>query len=661
MDYERILGEQINEPMNSASPLTIDRRTANDLGSEYYRPRLGIPEGFVPWEKNRTDILKILERFNSKGYEAGTPKDINEELRRHVEYFRNILDIYDHIIEYKVFCKDEIYYRCLAEGSSFTKFIKKCRAYSLQDKIALDNNPLDSKYIIEEYDGYDSIIHERYLINWDDSEETVDWPYSLVEPKEINEIKFQEAVTLLMEEMKMSEYEFPDIINVFEPAAKKVTSLAHNNKTTLLKNEWKPIYDYDKNWFATRRVVATSTGSTRDTGVPDVATLCKLKLIHLHARNLSEKCKYSANCNFKLFNQRIKRLRKSKYFLHIDFKKFGLTFNRRLPNILLDRINKSHLNITDFFLEVEDEIYKTHRGGVLGWFDPLVALCIIAILLHIKETYKWKDMDMMVFNDDVEIGFGNMPIQTLQARKAIILRELEEFDFLMSYRKIFISKESIFLEQYHGFVEETEAVGIKISTWGLKMVKTQLVAKYYGKSLSSPFSWEAKLYHAMGHKYVRSKWITNICQDTIKQVFVDEYEKPLELGGWTFDIRNGLNYALADATHEDLAFYIRLSKYRQPHLMPKMRAVDFDKVWNTRNNRIAEETLHSLRPSLASRIELEEKHIFDEIIEAIENLESSSEEEQEEYNPSDSSDLFSSGLDIGQGPESDHSLDGDWG
>jgi len=165
MDYERILGEQINEPMNIASPLTIDRRTADDLGSEYHRPRLGIPEGFVPWERNRTDIIKILERFNSKGYAAGVPKDINVELRRHVEFFRNILDIYDHIIEYKVFCKDEIYYRCLAEGSSFTKFIKKCRAYSLQDKIALDNNPLDKNFIIEEYDGYDSIIHERYLIN----------------------------------------------------------------------------------------------------------------------------------------------------------------------------------------------------------------------------------------------------------------------------------------------------------------------------------------------------------------------------------------------------------------------------------------------------------------------------------------------------------------
>jgi len=642
MDYNRILGPKINEPMNISGPLVIDRRTARSLSAEIYRPRLGIPTGFISWEENKLDIDKILSRFRNKGYTAGIPKNIDEDLQRHVEYFRNCLDIYDHMFEDTVFCRDELYYRCLAEGPAFTTYVKKCRAFSLQDKIALDANKIPDEYVLERYSGYDSIFHERYLIYWDDSNDTVDWPYSLIDTKPINEEKFQEAVDELLQGIGCTDYCEPDYISLYEPIAKKVTSLANKGKTVLLKDAWKPMTSsLSQEWWATRRVVPTYPGSTRDTGVPDVETLCKVKLIHQHARFLSERCKHSANCSYPVMNTRINRMKKCNRFIHIDFKKFGLTANRQTANILLRRLGKSNLQINDFYLETEDEIYKTSRGSVLGWLDPLIALCIIAILLKLKKDNNWTDMDFIGFNDDFEIGFSHTTnVEKLEDRKRIILDELEEFDYILSYRKIYISKESIFLEQYNKFEN---------NKLGLTMSKMQLTVGYFAKSLSTPYSWEAKLYHALGHRYVRSKWISSICKETIKQLFPDEYDKPVELGGWEYSLENNISTCLEKAEHEDIVFFLKMLRYKEPHLMPKMVDVSIDAIFEQKHYRTQVESTKLLPEHLHSSIKLEVRSTLTNIAADVGELIARSPEEEHTGFSSSEEDDF------------DYSHHGDWG
>jgi len=576
MDYRSYIGEELNDP------ILIDDEPY-DKGchyivkeSEFIRPRLGIPSGFVSWERHQQDICAVKRRFLLKGYNSGVPRNINTELRRHIEYFRNCLDVYNHMIDKKVFCRDELYYRCLDEGPAFTSFIKKSRAYSLQDVEALDEVETKDEYVHPEYSGYDSIFHERYLINWDDRDDTVDWPYSLIEPKELDKDELNEVIFRFLQTIGMNDYDEPDIVPILEPVANKKSNIGEKD-TVLLKDTWHPFQEGTGTYYAQRRVVPTQPGSTRDTGVPDIETLCKLKLIHQHARRLSEVCKHSANCTFSTLNKRVKRVRNNTMFIHIDFKKFGLTFNRELPNAVLRGINKPHLQITDFILQDGEDIFQTERGGVLGWFDPLVALAIIAILGDIKKKYRWHSMDFIVFNDDVEIAFDDTDnIQKIELRKKIIIEELERYDFILSNRKIYCSRMFVFLEQYYHASDK------------LDMSKKQLAVQQYAKSLASPYSWEAKVYYALGQKSVKSSWLRDVCQNSIKQVFDDEYDKPVELGGWNYLKHRNLNLALEEASLEDLRFYFRILKYKEPHLMPKMKVLNLETILKRKERIISE-------------------------------------------------------------------------
>lgn len=597
MEYNIYFGEGFGLPSEKDEERVILPRNKSVAEPEFYRPRLGIPEGFISWDDNKDDIMRIISLFISKGYWHTRPKDINPELRKHIEAFRNRLDCYEIIVQDKVFSREELYFRCLSEGPAFTSFIKKSREMSLQAKISISDVNLDWDYVHEEYTGYDSILNEAHLIYWDDSEEVVDWPYSLIEPKAIDEDKLEGMVRRLFRLAKIDNFEGHDIINIISQVANKKTSLnTEDGATALLKDAWTPTEGGE--WYATRKVVPTIPGKTRDTGVGDIETLCKVKLIHKHARAVSELVPYSANCPFQILNRRLNRIRGKSNFLHVDFRKFGLTFNRGVPNTVLKVLNKEHLQIKEFYLNA-DRIIKTKRGGVLGWFDPLVALGVIAILLNTKCENGWKDMDFLVFNDDVEIGFDEHSEYEIERRRLIILRDLEQFDFIISYRKVFASRGSIFLEEYCGDFN------------GLNMNKTQALVKQYGKSLSTPYGWEAKMYYAEACRHVESSALRDICQGSIDPLFPEEYDKPVELGGWTHFYKRGLNDALSEATHEDLKFFLKMTKYKEPHLMPKMKVVTLEGLWRRKQERIADACTMSIT-KYQDRIQLDVPPKFSE-------------------------------------------------
>jgi len=559
MDYTNILGSIVEDPHEGHEWIDLKRPIhATVRESEFIRPRLGIPNGCVPWEENSKDIKLIVDEF-IKTNRRMVPKRINPLLRQHAEHFRNILDVYDTIIDKKIFEVNEIWFRCFTEGPEFTKFIKKSRAYSLQNAIAIGNNEIPDEYVHDEYSGYDCIIHERYLIYW--SEEPVDWVYSLLAPGEAHEDEFARIAHRFLAKNNLIK-EYDQRINVIEPVAGRVSSLnSRDGKTTALKNVWTPDAEPGE-WQAVRKVVPTRSHQTRDTGVPDIFSLCKLKLIHKVAREISEKLPYSANCSFDKLNKRVERVRNGRTFIHLDFKKYGLTFHREPVRKLLEILGLGHLAIDSFHLLVDGENVETSRGGVLGWFDPLVAIVVIIILHHYKEKSGRDDLDFVVFNDDVELSLRSRDPNEVEVVRQEIVSELEYFGFLISHRKTFASRMFIFLEQYD-------------YPGNMDMKKKQLVVNHFAKSLSTPYTWEAKISYADGHKFVKHWKIREMCFNSIECVLgEEEYEKPVELGGWVHARSGRLNTALLDASPGEIAFFVKMSKWKRPPLTEKMVTID---------------------------------------------------------------------------------------
>lgn len=570
MDYRTILGNLAEEPKKLSVEIP-DKEIYGQytFAPEYRRQRLNEPIGNISHKDHLEEIKIVLKIFEKQGYWGTIPNNLSPKFLQHLWYFRNCLEIYDLIVENKIYCRDELYVRCLREGPSFAQMIKKTRAYTFQFHTQIEENDLPLEYIVQEgYTGYDCIFHERYFINWDDTEDIQDWKYSMIEPGEFDTESYSQYVRTLLWDCGIRDYNVKDIVNLIEPVAGKKTVKGEGDKTTLLKNSWNLAEPWK--FFAVRRVVPVYTTGTRDTGVPDVETLTGIKLIHLHSRKLSEKIKYSANCDLNTFQNRIARLRKGMWYTHIDFKKYGLTVNRKVGNVILETIGKKHLSIPDTYLRVGEETYKTLRGGgALGWCDPLFAIGVMAILHGLKKANEWNDMDFMVFNDDVEISWGELPFEELELRKERILEELEYFDFILSYRKIFTSRTSVFLEQFSH--EERD---------GLNMDKMQLAVKPYATSLAARYGWKAKLFYAEAHKMVRSALLRELCMNTIKQLFPGEENEPVELGGWTYQRNHmtGLNHALVDASRNQIAFYLKMRKYKEPHLMPKWYQVNLENV-----------------------------------------------------------------------------------
>jgi len=168
MNYNLYLGDFVEDPKYE---LSEDERlltdSVNKIGSnERY---LGTPRGALKFEEVKDDVSIAQQYFIDYGY-GPFPKGLKTNFRQHLAYFRANLDAYFELIRETVFCKDEIYWRSITERGDFATFIKKSREQSLQNMISFAGGVLDDEYVHDSYDGYDSIIHERYLLNWDETE-----------------------------------------------------------------------------------------------------------------------------------------------------------------------------------------------------------------------------------------------------------------------------------------------------------------------------------------------------------------------------------------------------------------------------------------------------------------------------------------------------------
>lgn len=534
---------------------------------EYEFVRYGEPVEPVRFKDVTEDRQKLLKRFRDAGYSKELPKLANKDFRRHVALFRAQLDLWEKFSDKKVFCKDEIYYRCLSEGPRFTEFIKKSRSTTLRALSSETVTDIEEEYYHpENYDGYNAIIHERYLIHWDDREDIDDVKYCFM-PASGEVDTFEEDFELFLKSIPVGPNDFDSAIDILQSMKNTQMYDPTVRSSRLMREFWTQEINLDEPYFAKRTVVLTFPGSTRDTGVGVPSTIAKVKAINKLCRVILQACTYSANAPSNIANERLLRVLTKSMFLHIDFKKYGLTFPRALMNIALRKIGQAYnfdvedLIINDFFIEIDGVTYATERGTCLGWLDCLNELCVHSILHSIKMKYGVK-FDHIGFNDDFEVSFNASRDASTKAEmmRDIFLARFNVLDIPISLSKTYASKASIFLERYTHFME----------SYSLNMYKEQLTVKAFAMSLVTTYPWQAKMYFASAWQWTKNDYACDRCLKTCPREFGEtELVSSLVCGGWYIPVESGLDRSFEFESNLSLRLACELRKMSRPKMSQK--------------------------------------------------------------------------------------------
>jgi hypothetical protein len=552
----------------------------NPYSTDYDTVRFGNPTGTVKFEEVTSDRNILLTHFNNHGYGSWPHTKITERFKKHIALFRASLDFWEVFSKEQIMDKSEIYFRCLSEGHKFTEWVKKCRSTCFRAKTSETDTDIEEEYYSSRYDGYNSMIHERYLIHWDDTKDIDDVKYAFIPPQEDRTQEFEKLLDNFWDDFRLDEVDFSDDFDMI--GALKNTKMydPHTKNTSLMRDFWNSDIDIRSPYFAKRTVVPTYPGSTRDTGVGDPSTILKVKQLNFLARKISERVPYSANADEKTANGRLKRVLRRDMFLHLDFKKFGLTFPRNLMNAMIRKIGASghidvsHLLINEFYVEIEGVTYRTHRGTMLGWLDSINSLCVCVILHSLKKDLNF---DFITFNDDVEISKrGREYSSTLELLRASVLTVIDFFDIPISINKTFGSRCSVFLERYAYY-----------DIYNIDMYKEQLTVKAYAQSCVSKEPWKAKLYFAAANQWTKSTYATDRCIDTCPVEFrKEENSLPLWSGGWFITRKNKLDYKLVDSDNLGIRLGYELDKFKQPrYTVPPKKVASNDVIYRTVNER----------------------------------------------------------------------------
>lgn len=582
----------------NAIPFDVTSRDSAEMAKPDKGPAITKPDKFgyefvrygdltevsVKHEEVQCDIDVLLEHYTAYGYSDCIPRLKNPEFKKAVLKFRATLDAWDRIPISKVFTKDEIYYRCLDEGPSFTEYIKKCRSTTLRGLTSVTETDIEEEYFTPiNYSGYDSICHERNLIHWDDRDSIDDVKYAFM-PLQDEVHNFEEIFSGFLDTIPVTGDDFDLDMDIFGELKNTKMYDPKTKKTNLMREFWLDNIEISEPYLAKRSIVLTEPGSTRDTGVGDPSTIAKVKMVNSIIRTILERCTHSASAPAKSSTDRLMRVLERNIYLHLDFKKYGLAFNRNLQNIALRvvgkkyRIDVQHLLLHDFFIDIDGDIYRTTRGSMLGWLDCLNELVVHAILWDLRKDLKF---DWIGFNDDFEISFyapeRDVVTKAEMIRDAVLVT-LNRFDLLISINKTYASKGSLFLEKYFRFEEN----------YNLDMTKRQLACKSYARSLIETEPWLAKVHFATAYSVWPEEELADRCIRTCPIEFrEDEQFRSLLCGGWYPSTSNQKDTSLDDQGDEFLNLYVELTKIDIPDISTKpVKVSSAEEIYITKVNRL---------------------------------------------------------------------------
>jgi hypothetical protein len=500
------------------------------------------PTSTLVFEKNQLEAKRIFFYLRKFGWDSDVPCE-NLLLKSWVEWLQHITRYWSYLPIEKCFTREEIFYGNLVQGPDFAAYVKKCRFYTMQYHIALDSLPEQEEYILEGWQGYDSILPESNFIHWE--EEIDDFPWCMIEPTyKVDIVKVSEDMQNTLGGNFPDNLTFTgntDFLSFVKPSKVFDPSLKTKSKTRLVRELLLDPGKIIPGWVGTRSKIQAMPAGGRDASIATPSTLVKIKYANEIFKQICEANPYSAMASHKTQERRINRIRShGKVFLHWDFKKLGLVCQREwflaLAKAVQDRYNvdMSWFDFDDLTISDGGKSYETKRGFALGWMNEAVTMIIIHWFLAFFHSCssEWKRrFDFVVFNDDVEIALlTDTNVEEMDVLKDLMLDYFRSIDVPCSIKKIFFSRESIFLEDYFN------PDGI------FDFAKNSVAVRLYAKAACNSMPVARKSYVAAASQiYYDKDVVKEILSHTHMEFDKDEDDLQYSAGGFFHSYRDGLN------------------------------------------------------------------------------------------------------------------------
>lgn len=565
----------------TVSDFTSDAHTST---SPYKGKVKLFPTEVLSFRKYQDETKKVYFYLRKAGWDAKVSTS-SKTLDLWIEWLQINTKLYDYIpIKSRCLLRGDYFHGNLLLGPSFTEWLKKARHYTMQYNIALDDTSIPDEYVVEGWAGYDSFLPETSLIHWE--EEINDFPWSFIKLRyQIDENYNIHLFKSMLEKFGPKNlhlsgtYDFLRLIKAskfFDPVT---------GKSRFMRDFIPSVDRPHEGWIGKRVKIQALPGGGRDGTMATPSTLIKIKLSAEIFLKICQTHPNSAMCDNLTQTKRIQKLRsRGKVFLHWDFKKVGLTADRRYFICLAKAvqsvygIDMSWFDFDELVIFDEDRAYKPSRGYALGWMNEGITLVIIRWIAEFLQLKKLdKLVDFLVFNDDVEIALlWEASRHEMFILKSSLLEFFKEKDIPCSIKKIFFSHASIFLEDYFDPYDEYD------------FEKRSVATRIYSKAMITSLPFMRKSYLSIASQLWKEQDIIDLIISKTKKEFKGfSFEEilPFESGGFFYSFKDGLNQALIERP-----IYTLYSYFMSTHVKVDLKVPEF-KSFSWYSSKKAEERL----------------------------------------------------------------------
>jgi len=449
----------------------------------------------------------------------------------------------------------------LRYGPEFANWLKDVRQammiHSLSTRKIKDNESFiaevrNNRYGIvldkPRYD-YDSFLNEQYLIPFTEEANDFEWAFRPISVNEQWYDNFRSAAKCLFNDFKLERVHQPsqDVLATWITDSVTISDNKPILNRSLMrdlsaKGELLQLYeDSRKSGFNFKRSsVFVGPANARDTWQCDLPSLFKVKRIAELLKQVCDRLPNSAMASSDKAWKRRRELRKASNFLMFDYKKCGLTVNRRLLVIIgeeLDRIypgsgfselcHFEHVNVMN-----GEILHKPIRGVGLGNCNEGITLiqCVIGYML--SQAFK---INSIFFNDDgVFWSEGEVYIPFSR-----IYSGISNLGMIINLKKTMISDCNVFCEDY--YIHDREIISYS---------KTQSIILPFANVWFKPTIAGAKsLYYDLergliGRGVNVKAFIPSIYRWWGFEFHKSEYWWPFEFGGWQYYGDTNINECL---------------------------------------------------------------------------------------------------------------------
>jgi hypothetical protein len=366
----------------------------------------------------------------------------------------------------------------LANGATFADDLKKARGIAtlstfavirftdLDEKITEFNRDNTSQFYIDpnrRY-AYDDFFNEQYVLFFqDENVNDFEWAFQPIEDDEQAYEVFESLLTKLLHQYKVKGLES---LTDDEKAAWVSDSTVFNSETVdrsgpgrngirkrVLEGVDNPFGRLTDEFRFRRSIIPVGPANFRDAWEPDVNTLWTIKSISSVMRPIVQKIPFSAmyDPTIAYRRKRFMRRRRGTLYLMLDYKKSGITINRKLLTIMGRALENEYPEVEEFrYIKHYDslKVYdngKWHtpiRGVGLGNMNELYTLMQCVFGLSMKEKY---GTHSIFFNDD---AVYELDPRYYRSQVMHIISFIKKTGLIVNLSKSVVSRNNIFCEEY---------------------------------------------------------------------------------------------------------------------------------------------------------------------------------------------------------------------